>query len=144
MFCKLLAGHDTISFLKNVFWANRVTMRISKHKWFWVTGAIAFLAFLLLFMIRLDLFNKFLYRPKVLEISTVNLPNAKETWMNIFQGNRKIGFSHTRLTAENDGRQRRSRRLDIRRKWRRRNIRWRPPAAIGGNASYLRLGNATL
>lgn len=78
-------------------------MRISKHKWFWVTGAFALLAFLLLFMIRLDLFNKFLYRAKVLEISTVNLPHAKETWMNIFQGNRKIGFSHTGLSAENDG-----------------------------------------
>jgi len=78
-------------------------MRISKHKWFWVTGAFAFLAFLLLFMIRLDLFNKFLYRAKTLEISAVNLPHAKEAWMNIFQGNRKIGFSHTGLSAENDG-----------------------------------------
>ena len=78
-------------------------MRLYKNKWFWITGTFAFLAFVLLFMIRLDLFNKFLYRPKALDISTVNLPHAKETWMNIFQGNRKIGFSHTRLSAENDG-----------------------------------------
>ena len=78
-------------------------MKISKHKWFWITGTFACLAFLLLLMIRLDLINKFLYRPKTLEISTANLPPAKETWMNIFQGNRKIGFSHTRLSAENDG-----------------------------------------
>jgi len=83
--------------------ANSVTMRISKHKWFLITGTVACLVFVLLFMIRLDLFNKFLYRPKVLNISTVNLPHAKETWMNIFQGNRKIGFSHTSLSAENDG-----------------------------------------
>ncbi len=54
-------------------------------------------------MIRLDWLNKFLYRPKALEISTVNLPHAKETWMNIFQNKRKIGFSHTRLSAKNDG-----------------------------------------
>ena len=60
-------------------------------------------AFLLLFMVRLDLFNKFLYRPKTLELSTNYLPRAKETWMNVFQSNRKIGFSHTRLSAENDG-----------------------------------------
>ncbi|MBE9542887.1 MAG: transglutaminase domain-containing protein [Proteobacteria bacterium] len=78
-------------------------MRLYKNKWFWITGTFALLAFVLLFMIRLDLFNKFLYRPKSLDISTVNLPHAKETWMNIFQGNRKIGFSHTRLSAENDG-----------------------------------------
>ncbi len=78
-------------------------MRLYKNKWFWITGTFALLAFVLLFMIRLDLFNKFLYRPKALDISTVNLPHAKETWMNIFQGNRKIGFSHTRLSAENDG-----------------------------------------
>jgi len=78
-------------------------MKISKHKWFWITGTFAFLAFLVLFMIRLDLMNKFLYRPKTLKISTADLPPAKETWMNIFQGNRKIGFSHTRLFAENDG-----------------------------------------
>ena len=78
-------------------------MKITKNKWFWLTGALALVAFLLLFMVRLDLFNKFLYRPKTLEISTDYLPRAKETWMNIFQSNRKIGFSHTRLWAENDG-----------------------------------------
>jgi hypothetical protein len=78
-------------------------MKISKNKGFWLAGTFALLAFLLLFMVRLDLFNKFIYRPKTLEISTDNLPRAKETWMNIFQSNRKIGFSHTRLSAENDG-----------------------------------------
>jgi hypothetical protein len=78
-------------------------MKISKNKWFWVTGTFACLAFLLLFMIRLDLFHRILYRPKALELSTVNLPHAKETWMNIFQNNRKIGFSYSSLTAENQG-----------------------------------------
>ena len=78
-------------------------MKISKKKWFRITGSIALLAFLLLLMIRLDWVNKLLYRPKTLEISAVKLPRAKETWMNIFQSNRKIGFSHTRLSAEGDG-----------------------------------------
>jgi hypothetical protein len=82
---------------------NKITMKITKNKGFWLAGTFALVAFLLLFMIRLDLLNKFLYRPKTLEISTDNLPRAKETWMNIFQANRKIGFSHTRLSAENDG-----------------------------------------
>lgn len=80
-----------------------VSMKISKKKWFYITGAVACLAFLVLFMIRLDLFNRFLYRPRALELSTVNLPHAKETWMNIFQNNRKIGFSYSSLTPENQG-----------------------------------------
>jgi hypothetical protein len=78
-------------------------MKISKNKWFRITGTVALAVFLLLLMIRLDWLNKILYRPKTLQISAVNLPRAKETWMNIFQSNRKIGFSHTRLSAEGDG-----------------------------------------
>lgn len=78
-------------------------MKISKNKWFRITGSVALLVFLLLLMIRLDWVNKLLYRPKILEISAVKLPRAKETWMNIFQSDRKIGFSHTRFSAEGDG-----------------------------------------
>jgi len=78
-------------------------MKISKNKWFRITGTVAVLVFMLLLVIRLDWLNKILYRPKTLQISAVNLPRAKETWMNIFQGSRKIGFSHTRLSAEGDG-----------------------------------------
>jgi hypothetical protein len=78
-------------------------MRLYKNKWFWIAGTFAFLAFLLLFMIRLDLFNKFLYRPQTLEISSISSPHTKETWMNIFQGNRKIGFSHTKISPESEG-----------------------------------------
>ena len=58
--------------------AASIAMKLSKHKWFWVTGTLACLAFLLLFMIRLDLFNQLLYRPKALEISSISLPHAKE------------------------------------------------------------------
>ena len=78
-------------------------MRISKNKWFRIIGTVAVLVFLMLLMIRLDWLNKLLYRPQTLEISAAKLPRAKETWMNIFQSNRKIGFSHTRLSAEGDG-----------------------------------------
>ena len=78
-------------------------MKISKNKWFRITGTAAVLVFMLLLLIRLDWLNKILYRPKTLQISAVNLPRAKETWMNIFQGSRKIGFSHKRLSAEGDG-----------------------------------------
>ncbi len=78
-------------------------MKISKNKWFRITGMVAMLVFLLLLMIRLDWVNTILYRPKTLQISAADLPRAKESWMNIFQSDRKIGFSHTRLSAEGDG-----------------------------------------
>jgi hypothetical protein len=78
-------------------------MKLSKNKWFWITGASACLAFLLLFMIRLDLIHQLLYRPRALELSKINLSQAKETWMNIFQNNRKIGFSYSSLAPENQG-----------------------------------------
>ncbi|MBW2338645.1 MAG: transglutaminase domain-containing protein [Deltaproteobacteria bacterium] len=78
-------------------------MRLYKNKWFWVTGTFAFLAFLLLFMIRLDLFEKFFNRPQSLEIYSISSPHEKETWMNIFQNNRKIGFSHTKISPDSEG-----------------------------------------
>ena len=78
-------------------------MRLHKNKPFWISGSLAGLIFIFLFMGRLDLFEKLFDRPKTLSISTVNTPHDKETWMNIFQGNRKIGFSRARLSSENDG-----------------------------------------
>ena len=78
-------------------------MRLYKNKWFGITGTFAFLAFLLLFMIRLDLFEKFFNRPQSLEIYSISSPHEKETWMNIFQNNRKIGFSHTKISPDSEG-----------------------------------------
>lgn len=78
-------------------------MRLRKNKSFWISGSLAALIFILLFMGRLDLFEILFNRPKTLSFSAGNTPNDKETWMNIFQGNRKIGFSHARLSSENDG-----------------------------------------
>ena len=79
------------------------TMRLYKNKWFGITGIFAFLAFLLLFMIRLDLFEKFFNRPQSLEIYSISSPHEKEAWMNIFQNNRKIGFSHTKISPDSEG-----------------------------------------
>jgi len=105
LFFAMASSNDLVRPTKpiSVHRAVSVSMKISKNKWFWITGTVACLAFLLLFMIRLDLINRFLYRPKALELSTVNLPHAKETWMNIFQNNRKIGFSYSSLAPENQG-----------------------------------------
>ena len=78
-------------------------MKISKNKYFRISGTLACLTFLLLFINRLDLFNLWFNRPQALEFSSINLPHARETWMNIIQNDRKIGFSHTRLAAESRG-----------------------------------------
>ena len=78
-------------------------MRIYKNKYFWLTGSLAALVFVFLFMIRLDLIEKLFSRPKTLSISTITGPNEKENWMSIFQNNRKIGFAHARFSVEKNG-----------------------------------------
>lgn len=78
-------------------------MSVYKNKYFWVTGSLAVLVFVFLFMIRLGLLEKLSSRPKTLPISTMTSPNEKENWMIIFQNNRKIGFSHARFSSEKNG-----------------------------------------
>ena len=78
-------------------------MRLHKNKFFWLTGSISALVFLFLFMVRVDLLEKFFSRPKILTISEFNTLDATESWMNIFQNDRKIGYSHTQLSTEKNG-----------------------------------------
>jgi hypothetical protein len=78
-------------------------MSLYQNKPFWVLGSIFVLGFITLFMIRLDLMQKLFFRPRPLSISAIKSPGDKETWMNIVQSNRKIGFSHSRFSAEQDG-----------------------------------------
>ena len=66
-------------------------------------GSIFVMGFIILFSIRLDLIEKFFFRPQVLSISALNSPGDKENWLNIFQGNRKIGFSHAVFAKKKDG-----------------------------------------
>jgi hypothetical protein len=78
-------------------------MSLYKNKPFWIMGSIFVLGFITLFMIRLDLIQKFLFRPHPLPVSAIKSPGDKETWMNIVQNNRKIGFSHARFSMEPSG-----------------------------------------
>ena len=61
------------------------------------------MVFAFLFLIRLDLIDKLLYRPQTLSISEIESPHAKESWMNILQKERKIGFSHSIFSPEDNG-----------------------------------------
>ncbi len=66
-------------------------------------GLLFSLAFLTLFAIRLDLVAKVFNRPQPLSISGIKSSTDKNTWMKINQNNRKIGFSHSRFSAEPGG-----------------------------------------
>lgn len=79
------------------------TLRIHKNKYIWISGSLAVMIFAALFMTRLDLLEKFFSRPKTLSILKSNMLDATESWMNIFQSDRKIGYSHTRISTEENG-----------------------------------------
>jgi hypothetical protein len=78
-------------------------MTIHKSKAFWIAGSIFTLAFAVLFIIRLGILQRFLSQPRTLSIESINAVSERDTWMNIFQNERKIGFSHTRFYEDTTG-----------------------------------------
>ena len=78
-------------------------MSLYQNKAFWVLGSIFILGFITLFLIRLDLIQNYFFRPQTLSISAIKSPGDRETWMKIVQSNRKIGFSHSSISTEQDG-----------------------------------------
>jgi len=78
-------------------------MSLYQKKSFWIIGSLFVLGFITLFMLRLDLIQRYFFQPQALPISAIKMSGDKETWMNIVQGNRKIGFSHSKFSAVPDG-----------------------------------------
>ncbi|MDJ0818105.1 MAG: transglutaminase-like domain-containing protein [Desulfobacterales bacterium] len=78
-------------------------MSLYHNKPFWLVGFLFSLGFLTLFAIRLGLIEKVFNRPQPLSISDIKSSTDKDIWMKIVQNNRKIGFSHSRFSAELDG-----------------------------------------
>lgn len=72
-------------------------------KSYWIAGALFALAFSVLFIIRLDLLNKIFSTPQTLSISSLAVIPERDTWMNIFQKDKKIGFSHKTFTKKKNG-----------------------------------------
>ncbi|MCX5848546.1 MAG: transglutaminase-like domain-containing protein [Deltaproteobacteria bacterium] len=68
-----------------------------KIKWNILWGVFITFAFLMLLFIRLEFFQKKLEPVTALQISKSQLP--RDTWMNIYQNNKKIGFVHRTLTT---------------------------------------------
>ena len=78
-------------------------MSLYQKKTFWILGSVFVLGFLALFLIRLDFLQKLIFRPQSLSIAEIKSSEDKETWMKIIQSNRKIGFSHSSFSVEQDG-----------------------------------------
>jgi hypothetical protein len=68
-----------------------------------IVGLIFGVAFLLLFSIRTGLYQKVFLRPQTLSLSSIGEVSERDSWMNIFQNDRKIGFSHTTFSREPSG-----------------------------------------
>jgi Transglutaminase-like superfamily len=78
-------------------------MIIHKSKAFWIAGSIFALTFTVLFIIRLGILETIFSRPRTLSLESINAVSERDTWMNIFQSERKIGFSHTRFYEDTTG-----------------------------------------
>ncbi len=78
-------------------------MIVHKSKTFWIAGSIFTVVFAVLFSIRLGILEKIFYQPRSLSLTAINSVSERNTWMNIFQDKRKIGFSHTRFNTDPTG-----------------------------------------
>jgi hypothetical protein len=74
-----------------------------KHKRFWLFGSFFGLAFFILFSIRMGRVENILSRPKTLSLASISEVAERDTWMNIFQNNHKIGFSHSTFSKHDTG-----------------------------------------
>ncbi len=66
-------------------------------KGFWMIGLMAAAAFMTLFLIRTDALQRFFSASKSLTDRMVQSAAARDSWMSIFQNQRRIGFAHRRL-----------------------------------------------
>ena len=78
-------------------------MSFKRMKPFWVTVLVFGLLFAVLFSMRLDLFNKYLYEPINMSFSSIESSPERDSWMNILQNGRKIGASHTAFIKTRKG-----------------------------------------
>jgi hypothetical protein len=74
-------------------------MQTQEMQRFWMAGMAAAVVFVGLLLVRMDAVKRFLSAPRSLADQTV--PNAPErdSWMSIFQNQRRIGYAHRRLRS---------------------------------------------
>jgi hypothetical protein len=78
-------------------------MAVYRKKKLWVAGIIFSLSFATLFFIRIDLFGNIFSGTKTPPPSAVAALSDRDTWMNIFQNDDKIGYSHKTFSKEENG-----------------------------------------
>ena len=66
-----------------------------KNKSFIVAAVIFGLIFAALFAVRTDILSKFSHSPQIKNDTPLKSALSQDTWMNIFQNGRKIGYAHT-------------------------------------------------
>lgn len=76
---------------------------IKKMKPFWLACGLFGLLFVGLLSVRLGVFKTFYSAPKDKPFSIKNPLFESDSWMNIFQNGRKIGYSHTTLSKREKG-----------------------------------------
>jgi hypothetical protein len=80
-----------------------MNISFKKYKLFWIAGSFFGLAFLFLFSIRIGWLDSLLSRPKTLSLASIGDVSERDAWMNIYQSNRKIGFSHSTFSKQDTG-----------------------------------------
>jgi Transglutaminase-like superfamily len=78
-------------------------MPFHRLKNIWLAALVCGVAFAALFAVRVDLVKKIFQRPQNAPQWTGDAPLARDTWMTISQGGRKIGFSHSTFSKVAEG-----------------------------------------
>ncbi|MEN8245887.1 MAG: transglutaminase-like domain-containing protein [Thermodesulfobacteriota bacterium] len=78
-------------------------MSAHRKKSLWAAAVVFALIFGALFSIRTGLFQRSEEQDRMAALSAAENFADKNAWMNIFQGDQKIGFSHTSYTRTSDG-----------------------------------------
>ncbi|MBW1837592.1 MAG: transglutaminase domain-containing protein [Deltaproteobacteria bacterium] len=78
-------------------------MSFHNMKFFWISGAFFGIVFTVLLSIRLDLLDKIFPASANTPPAPISTGVERDTWMNVSQSGRKIGYSHTRFTKEEKG-----------------------------------------
>lgn len=69
---------------------------------YWIGALVFGVAFAALFVDRVGLLDRYRFE-RALPAANAEALAERDTWMNVFQNNRKIGFAHTSLSRDKDG-----------------------------------------
>jgi hypothetical protein len=80
-----------------------ITMTVLKNKKFLIGGIICFAVFLTMLAVRLDLFDAIRQSRRLPADMAAASVEGRDSWLNIYQSDGKIGYAHRRLSRTADG-----------------------------------------